>query len=79
MDIVWSVDAELDDLLLDAKVAATNAESASADATVESKDLSVSVAQVLKTRQNANSDKGTLATLLRRLLVNHLPYLSLHH
>lgn len=69
MDILWSIDAELDEILFDAKVAAAKAETSSADASVENKDLTISVAQVLKSKQNADSDKETLSKILRRLLV----------
>ncbi|KAL6309570.1 transcription factor/nuclear export subunit protein 2-domain-containing protein [Sparassis latifolia] len=68
VDIVWTIDAELEEILADTK-AATNAEQGSAGLTAKDKeDIAATVAKVLRSKQNAEADKATLATIVRRLL-----------
>ncbi len=61
VDIVWSMDAELEDILADAKNAANAAEQGAFTA--------ATVSQAVKAKENAESDKGTLVVVVRRLLV----------
>ncbi|RDX55708.1 hypothetical protein OH76DRAFT_1461168 [Lentinus brumalis] len=60
VDIVWSMDAELEDILADAKNAANAAEQGAFTA--------ATVSQAVKAKENAESDKGTLVVVVRRLL-----------
>ena len=64
VDIVWSIDAELEDILGDAKGAASAAEQGALTA--------ATVAQAVKAKENAETDKATLVVIVRRLLVRIL-------
>ena len=64
VDIVWSIDAELEDILGDAKGAASAAEQGALTAAI--------VAQAVKAKENAETDKATLVVIVRRLLVRIL-------
>ncbi|TBU49613.1 transcription factor/nuclear export subunit protein 2-domain-containing protein [Dichomitus squalens] len=61
VDIIWAIDSELEEILGDAKGTATTAEQGSLSA--------ATVAQAVKARSNAESDKETLVAVVRRLLV----------
>ena len=64
VDIVWSLDAELEDILGHAKGAASAAEQGALTA--------ATVAQAVKAKENAETDKATLVVIVRRLLVRIL-------
>lgn len=61
MDVLWSIDSELEDILADAKNAASVAEQGALTA--------ATVAQALKAKEHAEADKSTLVVTVRRLLV----------
>ncbi|KAH9943361.1 transcription factor/nuclear export subunit protein 2-domain-containing protein [Epithele typhae] len=61
VDIIWSIDGELEEILLDAKNMATAADQDTLSPTT--------VAQAVTSKENAESDKATLVSLLRRFLV----------
>ena len=61
VDILWTIDSELDEILGDAKnVAGATEQSGSSPATVS---------QAVKAKENAEADKGTMVVLVQRLLV----------
>lgn len=61
MDILWAIDSELEEILGDAKGAATAAEQGALSA--------ATVAQAVKAKANAESDKETVVGMVRRFLV----------
>ena len=61
VDIIWAIDSELEEILGDAKATANAAEQGTLSATT--------VAQAVKAKGNAESDKETLVLIVRRLLV----------
>lgn len=61
VDVIWSIDAELEDLIGDAKNAASAAE--------QGVLTPATVAQAVKAKDDAESDKATINTVVRRLLV----------
>ncbi len=61
MDVLWAIDSELEDILGDAKGAATAAEQGALSA--------ATVAQAVKAKGNAESDKATLGQMVKRFLV----------
>ena len=63
VDILWAIDAELEEVLGDAKNAASAAEQGELSPTT--------VAQAVKAKDNAEADKETMVTLIRRLLVRY--------
>ena len=69
VDIVWAIDSELEEILTDAKNAASTADQGELSA--------ATVAQAVKAKDNAEADKGTLVALVRGLLVCVLYFLSL--
>ncbi|KAI0722891.1 transcription factor/nuclear export subunit protein 2-domain-containing protein [Earliella scabrosa] len=60
VDVLWSIDSELEDILADAKNAASVAEQGALTA--------ATVAQALKAKEHAEADKSTLVVTVRRLL-----------
>ena len=69
VDIVWAIDSELEEILTDAKNAASTADQGELSA--------ATVAHAVKAKDNAEADKGTLVALVRGLLVCVLYFLSL--
>lgn len=66
VDLLWTVDARLDDIISDAKaIAAAN----QPDGEVVKNQPSEFVVTALKLKENAEKDKEVLADVLRRLLV----------
>lgn len=61
MDILWAIDSELEEILGDAKAAAATAEQGALSAAI--------VAQAVKAKGNAESDKETLVLMVRGFLV----------
>lgn len=80
VDVVWSVDSELEEILADTKFALANAEQGSPNSASPAVSggsgpageaaLSATLEKVLKAKQNAELDKETLTILIRRLLVS---------
>ena len=77
VDLFWATDAELEDILTDARNASAAAEQAAAQGgesgqadkpAVHHADL---VAGILKAKENVESDKATLIDIIKRLLVSH--------
>ncbi|KAI9063149.1 hypothetical protein FKP32DRAFT_1651303 [Trametes sanguinea] len=60
VDVIWSIDSELEEIVGDAKTAASAAEQGSMSPTT--------VDQVVKAKTNAESDKTTIESIVRRLL-----------
>ncbi|KAL7282472.1 hypothetical protein ACG7TL_003943 [Trametes sanguinea] len=60
VDVIWSIDSELEEIVGDAKTAASAAEQGSMSPTT--------VDQVVKAKTNAESDKATIESIVRRLL-----------
>ncbi|KAH9899792.1 transcription factor/nuclear export subunit protein 2-domain-containing protein [Cubamyces lactineus] len=60
VDVIWTIDSELEEIVGDAK----NAGSAAEEGTVSP----ATVDQVLKAKANAESDKSTIETVVKRLL-----------
>lgn len=75
VDLIWATDAELEDILVDARNASANAEQAGAQGgeadgpAVNHADL---VVGILKAKENVESDKDTLVDITRRLLVSNV-------
>lgn len=69
VDLLWSIDVELDDVHSDAKVALANAEQGNVPVVAGGTDAAGVLARVAKVKQNAEADKGTLADFLRSLVV----------
>ncbi|KAI0776038.1 transcription factor/nuclear export subunit protein 2-domain-containing protein [Trametes elegans] len=62
VDIIWAIDSELEEIIGDAKNAASTAEQGTmSPATVE---------QVVKVKGNAETDKSTIESIVRRLLLS---------
>lgn len=75
VDLIWSADAELEDVLSDAKSAAIKAEQgtlpliASSNQGDSQMDVSMTAARIIKAKDDAEVDKQTLASIVRKLLV----------
>lgn len=65
VDMIWSVDTELDELLAEARLAAT----ASGDGEISYKDLTALVNKAKKAQQNAETDKQRIPSIVMKLLV----------
>lgn len=72
VDLLWTVDVELDDVHQDAKLALSNAEQGNAPVVAQGDDAAAVLARVAKTKQNAEADKATLAEIVRALVVSPL-------
>ena len=69
VDLLWSIDIELDDIHSDAKLALVNAEQGNVPSVTTGTDVTTVMARVAKAKQSAESDKGTLAGLVKTLVV----------
>jgi THO complex subunit 2 len=70
VDMVWSVDTELDELLNEARaVSAVSADQSKLSA----KDLAFIVSKAKKAQQNAESDKQRIQVIVKKLLVRPFP------
>ena len=66
VDMIWSIDIELDEFLSEARLAAT----ASAEETnLSARDISLLTSKARKVQQNVENDKQRIPVLVRRLLV----------
>jgi len=66
VDMMWSVDTELDELLGDARLAVT---ASPLQTHLSPKDLSFLTSKVKKTQQNAEADKQRIPVIVKKLLV----------
>jgi THO complex subunit 2 len=75
VDLIWSVDAELEEVIADAKaVIASCGDHGSAFKTKDtrdtpSKDRSLVLSKVMKAKQNAENDKETVTLVVKKFLV----------
>lgn len=69
VDLLWAIDAELDDIHQDTKLALANAEQGNAPAVAEGTDATAVLARVAQAKENAESDKETLADIVKLLVV----------
>ena len=77
VDLIWSLDSELDEILVDAKQVIGAADGSSGTATkAEADDKSESVLKAAKAKEMAETDKGRLANLIKMLLVRVLRFLQ---
>ncbi|CAL1701359.1 unnamed protein product [Somion occarium] len=73
VDLIWSLDAELEDVLSDARLAA-NAEQGQSPTVADDKDDKAAaehaarLAKIMKAKENAESDKETLTIIVKKLL-----------
>jgi THO complex subunit 2 len=68
-DIIWSIDAELDEILADAKATLSPITDQSRENDANENDRAALVTKLTKVKQNAEVDKETLVDLVKRLLV----------
>jgi hypothetical protein len=68
VDLLWTVDVELDEIISDANATLANADQGNAVGGSGADAVTV-VARVAKVKQNAEVDKVTLAGLVRSLVV----------
>lgn len=79
VDLVWSIDAELEEVLYDAKTVTVKAEQGNlplipgGNEEGSQIDVSTAIARVIKASQDAEADKETLASIVRKLLVRVQP------
>ena len=71
VDLVWAIDAELDDVHQDAKVALANAEQGNGPIVAEGVDATVVLARVANAKQTTESDKEALAGTVNLLVVSN--------
>lgn len=67
MDIIWSIDTELEEILAEARQASST--SASESEKHSTKDLANIAAKVKKVLSNAEQDKNRIPAIVARLLV----------
>jgi THO complex subunit 2 len=70
VDLLWAIDAELDDIHQDSKLALANAEQGNAPAVAEGTDAATVLARVAQAKQNAETDKQALAATVKLLAVS---------
>lgn len=70
IDMIWSVDTQLDELLAEAR----SAVAAAADGKVAGKDLTALVNKAKKAQQNAETDKQRIPSIVMKLLVLNSPF-----
>lgn len=68
VDLIWTIDAELDDIQQDSKMSLANAEQGKTTV-AEGVDIAVVLARIAQTKQKAEADKEALAGLLKVLVV----------
>lgn len=71
--MIWSVDAELDEILSDTKVAMN----AAVDTSSQSAIATAQMSKAKKAKQNADVDKERLQLIVKKLLVN-IPFFFLN-
>lgn len=72
VDLIWTVDAELDDIYQDSKVALLNAEQGNGPIVADGVDATAVLARVAKAKQTAEADKETLAGTVNLLVVRNV-------
>ena len=65
MDMIWSVDAELDEILSDA----TNTLSGNDEETLSNSNVAPLLAKTRNAKQNVERDKDTIRVVVKKLLV----------
>ena len=70
VDVIWAVDAELDDIQQDAKIALANAEQGNGPIVAEGVDATAVLARVAKAKQAAEGDKEALSATVNLLAVS---------
>lgn len=68
VDMIWSVDTELDELLNEARVAST----ASGEGKLSTKEVASLVSKAKKAQTNAENDKQRIPIIVKKLLVGHV-------
>ena len=66
VDMIWSVDTELDEFLSEARLAAT---SSAEETNLSTRDMSLLTSKARKVQQNVENDKQRIPVLVKRLLV----------
>lgn len=66
LDMIWSLDVELDEILADAKVAITNCGD---QAAASGSNLSSLFSKANKAKENAEKDKETISKIVKKFLV----------
>lgn len=78
VDMIWSVDTELDELLNEARSAATGiAEQGKSSPKESSREIANLVSKAKKAQMNAENDKQRIPVIVKKLLVRHLLCFSL--
>jgi len=67
VDMIWSVDTELDEFLSEARQAAT---SPAEETHLSTRDMSLLTSKARKVQQNVENDKQRIPVLVKRLLVS---------
>ena len=70
VDLIWSIDVDVDELYQDAKLVVINTEQGKAPAVADGEDSAAAVARATKVKQDAERDKETLAGLVKQLVVS---------
>jgi THO complex subunit 2 len=69
VDLIWSLDLELDELVSDAKLAITNCGDQASD---PNSNASAIFSKAMKAKQNAENDKQVITVVVKNLLVRRL-------
>jgi THO complex subunit 2 len=70
-DIIWSIDAELEEITGDARIALSQCSEQNKAKEGKEKDRATILAKVTKAKQNADADKDSLVELVQKFLVCH--------
>lgn len=70
VDVIWSIDVDVDDIYQDAKLVVTNAEQGKAPQVAEGQDPAAVLSRAAQAKQNAESDKEKLAGMVKQLVVS---------
>lgn len=73
VDMIWSVDLQLDELLNEARTAST---ASGEQGKLSSKDVAALISKAKKAQQNAENDKQRIPVIVKKLLVCHSLVLS---
>lgn len=70
VDMIWSVDTELDEFLSEARLAAT---ASAEEINLSPKEMSLLTSKAKKVQQNVENDKQRIPVLVKKLLVRDFP------
>ncbi len=70
VDLIWSIDVDIDEVYQDAKLALANAEQGKTAVVAEGSDPAEVLAKVAQAKKNAEVDKETLGNFVRQLVVS---------